>query len=67
MYAIPKCDLSNFQRDLPNVAIMKSIQADKMFDIFEEKTDFCEIKYISKTVKIKKLKQTPKVSHIFHL
>ena len=64
MHNILYCDLSNFRKDLLNVAIMSYIQTD---DIFEKnKTDYCA-PYISKTTQVKNLKQTIKVLQIFHL
>ena len=54
MHTILNCDLSNFQRDLPNVAIMRSIQTDEIFEMFEEKNDFSVS--ISETIKFRYFK-----------
>ena len=37
MHTSQNCDLSNFQSDLPNVTIMRSIQTDEILDIFVKK------------------------------
>ena len=44
---------------------MNSIQADNIFDIMQL-PDFC-LMYVSKTIKVRNLKQTFKVSRIYHV
>ena len=41
MHTILDCDFQNFQSDLPNVAIMTSIQTGKFFYIFPSNQHLC--------------------------
>ena len=62
MLTFQNCDLSKCQNNLPNVAIRNSIQTDDSFPI----SSFC-VPDISKTNKVRNLKQSPKVAHICHV
>ena len=63
MHTFLKWDLLKVRNYLPNTAIRNSIQTG---DIFLQFPDFCVLD-ISKTNKVRNLKQTPKVAHIIHM
>ena len=63
-HTILNCKLLNFQTNHPTVAIMNSIQTEKM-STYLQLSDFY-VPFISETEEIRKLKPDPKVLNIFH-
>ena len=65
MYTFINCNQSKFRNDLLDVVIKNSIQPDDIFEFFQF-TDF-RVPDISKSNKVKNLKQTPRDENIFHV
>ena len=65
MHTFLSCELSKFRNYLLNVAIRNFIQTDEILTFFIF-PDFC-VPDISKTDKVRNLKETPEVAHIIQM